>query len=406
MSSDAAATAARSSAPAASRTRRRWLTGLTVLVVVLGVAWGAWWLLALRYQQTTEDAYVSGNVVQLTPQVFGTVIAIHADDTDLVKAGAVVVDLDPADAQVALDAAKADLAKTVRDVRALYSSTAQLKATVAVRESDLERARDDLHRREGLAASGAVSGEELEHARTTVTAATSALAAARQQYEGNRAQTSGTTVADHPLVQQAAARLREAFLALRRTRLLAPVTGYVAKRSVQVGERVQPGTPLLAIVPLDEIWVDANFKEDQIRDLRLGQEVTLRADLYGRAVTYHGRIVGLGAGTGSAFAALPAQNATGNWIKVVQRLPVRIGLEPKALAAHPLPIGMSMRVTVATRDRGGAMLAGSAPAQPRYQTAPIDPALTEANALVDSVIRANAEDGTAAGPAPDGRAAR
>jgi membrane fusion protein (multidrug efflux system) len=364
-------------------------------VVVLGLGgYGAWWMAAGRWAQTTEDAYVAGNLVQLTPQVGGTVVAIRADDTDLVRAGQTVVELDRADAQIALDQAEAALAKTVRDVRALYSGTDQLRASVDVRESELARVRADLKRRLSLADSGAVSGEELEHARTAVAGAEAALAAAREQWQANLAQTEGTKVESHPLVRQAAARVREAYLAYSRAGIAAPVTGYVAKRAVQVGQRLQPGTPLLAIVPLDHLWVDANFKENQLRDLRIGQPVTLEADLYGSRVEYHGRVAGLAAGTGSVFSLLPAQNATGNWIKVVQRVPVRVELDPEELRKNPLRVGLSMRVKIGTRDRTGAMLAGSPRNEPRYEAATQDPALEAADRRVADIIRANGRANT------------
>jgi membrane fusion protein (multidrug efflux system) len=366
---------------------------LLIVLLVIGAGYWFWWRTVARFEQTTDDAYVSGNVVTLTPEVSGTVIAIHADDTDLVRAGTPVVDLDQADLKVALAQSEADLAKTVRDVRALYASSDQLKATLDAREADLARARDDLARRQELASTGAVSGEELQHARNAVTSSIASVAAARQSWAANLAQTDGTAIASHPLVLAAASRVRTAYLALHRASLLAPVTGYVAKRAVQVGQRVQPGAALLAIIPLDQIWVDANLKEDQLRDLRIGQPVELTSDLYGSAVKFTGRVAGLGAGTGSAFAALPAQNATGNWIKVVQRLPVRIVLDPAQLKDHPLRIGLSMRVAVATRDRTGPTLAGAPQPTPRYEAPATDAVLVEADQVIARLVRANAGRG-------------
>jgi membrane fusion protein (multidrug efflux system) len=372
------------------KSRRRIALTVFATLVVLGLgSYGAWWFMAGRWAQTTEDAYVAGNLVQLTPQVGGTVVAIRADDTDLVRAGQTVVELDRADAQVALDQAEAMLAKTVRDVRALYSSTDQLRASVDLRANELARAQADLQRRQSLASSGAVSGEELEHARTAVVSAQAALAGAREQWQANAAQTQGTKVESHPLVRQAAARVREAYLAYSRAGIVAPVTGYVAKRAVQVGQRLQPGTPLLAIVPLDHLWVDANFKESQLRDLRIGQPVTLEADLYGGRVEYHGKVAGLAAGTGSVFSLLPAQNATGNWIKVVQRVPVRVELDPAELQRNPLRVGLSMRVEISTHDRTGPQLAGSPRNEARYESATQDPALAAADRRVADIIRAN-----------------
>jgi membrane fusion protein, multidrug efflux system len=381
--------AATAFADARRRSRSRSLLVLLAVVIAGAGAYWIWWNSGARFRQTTDDAYVAGNVVTLTPEVSGTVIAIHADDTDLVRAGTPVIELDRADLAVALAQAEADLAKNVRDVRALYSSADELRATLEAREADLARARDDLRRRQELANSGAVSGEELEHARSAVSSATAAVAAAREGWGANRAQTQGTAIATHPLVQAAGARVRSAYLGLHRATLLAPVTGYVAKRSVQIGQRIQPGAPLLAIIPLDQVWVDANLKEDQLRDLRIGQPVELESDLYGGSITFAGRVAGLGAGTGSVFSALPAQNATGNWIKVVQRLPVRIELDPAQLAVHPLRVGLSMRVAVNTRDRAGPALATAARAAAPYVAPGNDSVIAEADRKIASIIAAN-----------------
>jgi membrane fusion protein (multidrug efflux system) len=337
-------------------TRKRWLAIVIGAFAAIAIAYGAYWLIALRYLQSTDDAYVNGNVVQITPQISGTVVAIGADDTQFVVAGEPLVRLDQADAKVALDQADAQLAKTVREVRSLFATSAQLQATVAMRQSDLDRVSDDLARRERLASSGAVSGEEIQHARDAFASAKAALLAAREQLEANRVRVDRTTVENHPDVQNASAQVRDAYLTYARTVLPAPVAGFVAKRAVQLGQRVSPGSPLMAIVPLDQVWVDANFKEPQLATMRVGQPVKLTADLYGTKIEYHGKVAGFGAGTGSAFALLPAQNATGNWIKVVQRVPVRIALDEHELAAHPLQVGLSMQVAVDTHNRSGERL--------------------------------------------------
>jgi membrane fusion protein (multidrug efflux system) len=351
-----------------ARQRRVWLIAASAVLGLAAIGYGAYWALTLRFQESTDDAYVAGNVVQITPQISGTVVAIGADNTQFVQAGQPVVQLDRADAKVALDQAEAQLARTVREVRNLFSTSAQLAATLQVREADLATATEDLARRERLSNSGAISGEELQHARDGYRAAQAAVLSARQQLAANRARVDGTSVDSHPDVQNAAASVRAAYLAYARTSLPAPVSGFVAQRSVQLGQRVNPGTPLLAIVPLDQVWVDANFKEPQLASMRVGQVVNLTADLYGHSVTYHGTIVGFNAGTGSAFALLPAQNATGNWIKIVQRVPVRIALNPSELAAHPLQIGLSMKARVDTHDRGGARLPQLAQNVPTYST--------------------------------------
>ncbi len=341
----------------APRSRRKMLFALLGLgIVVAAVAFGVYYMTYARYHEDTDDAYVDGNLVQLTPLVVGTVIAVNADDTQIVNAGDPVVTLDPADSKIALSNAEAALGQTVRQVSSLYVNNDFYAASVAEREADLARASDDLRRRVAVANTGAVSGEDLAHARDAVKTAQAAYDAARQQAASNHALTDRTTVADHPNVVAAAAKVRDAYLAYARNTLPAPVTGYVARRSVQVGQRVAPGTSLMAIVPLNGVWIDANFKENQLRHMRIGQAVTLSADAYGSSVKYHGHVEGFSAGTGSAFAVLPAQNATGNWIKVVQRLPARILIDQAELQAHPLRIGLSMEVDVDTHDQSGGQL--------------------------------------------------
>jgi membrane fusion protein (multidrug efflux system) len=370
-------------------TRKRWLLLVGGAFALIALAYGGYWSAALRFVQSTDDAYVSGNVVQITPQISGTVVAIGADDTQFVKAGQTLVQLDQADARIALEQADAQLAKSVREVRNLFATTAQLQAAVSMRQSDLARANDDLARRDRLASSGAISAEEQHHAREAVASAQAALLAAQQQLEASRARVDRTTVANHPDVQNAAAHVRDAYLTYARTALPAPVSGFVAKRAVQLGQRVSPGSPLMAIVPLDQVWVDANFKEPQLSDMREGQPVTLKADIYGRGVKYHGKVVGFGAGTGSAFALLPAQNATGNWIKIVQRVPVRIALDPQELAAHPLQVGLSMQADVDTHQRGGDRLPQLAQSTPAYATSVFHSLDEIADGRVKAIIAAN-----------------
>ena len=320
------------------------------------IAYGAYWAIALRHAQSTDDAYVNGNVVQITSQVPGTVVSVAADDTDFVKSGTALVQLDTADAKVALEQATSNLAKTERSVRNLYATSAQLAATLRQREAEVAAAADDLKRRESLAASGFISREALQHDRTTLNVAEAAAAAARQQLAAQQALSDNTTVGNHPDVLSAIARVKEADLAYSRTTIAAPVSGYVAKRAVQLGQRIAPGAPLMAMISLDDVWVDANFKEGQLKEMRVGQPVKLTADLYGNKLEYHGKVAGFGAGTGGAFALLPAQNASGNWVKIVQRVPVRIALERDELAGHPLQVGLSMQVKVDTRDQSGDRL--------------------------------------------------
>ncbi|RKF48424.1 EmrA/EmrK family multidrug efflux transporter periplasmic adaptor subunit [Paraburkholderia fungorum] len=368
--------------------RKRMMTLLVIVILIAAVAYGLYYFLDARFHEDTDDAYVNGNVVQITPQVTGTVIAVNADDTQTVKAGDPLVVLDPADARVALEQAEANLAQTVRQVRGLFADDNQYQAQVAQRQSDLSRAQDDLKRRLTVAQTGAVSLEEISHARDAVKSAQAAVDAAQQQLASNRALTANTTIANHPNVQAAAAKVRDAYLNNARNNLPAPVTGYVAKRSVQVGQRVSPGTPLMAIVPLGGVWVDANFKEVQLKHMRIGQPVELTADVYGSSVVYHGKVVGFSAGTGSAFSLLPAQNATGNWIKVVQRLPVRIALDPQELEKHPLRIGLSMQADVSIKDDNGGQL-GQAP-NTVYQTNVFDKYGDQADAEIARIISENA----------------
>jgi membrane fusion protein (multidrug efflux system) len=369
--------------------RKLWIAAIAGVFAVAAIGYGAYWFFDARFQEYTTDAYVGGNVVQITPQVAGTAIVIGADTTDVVKAGQVLVELDAADALLALEAAEAQLAKTVRQVRNLFATSAQLQANVRMREADLAKARQDAARRQALSASGAISGEEINHASDSLKAAQAALAAARDQAAANLALVDRTTVENHPDVRNAASRVREAYIAYARTRLPAPVAGLVTQRSVQLGQRVSPGTPLMAVVPLDQVWVNANFTEPQLAHIRIGQPVSLISDFYGGKVKYDGKVVGMDAGTGGAFALLPAQNATGNWIKVVQRVPVRIAIEPAQLAAHPLRIGLSMQVTVDIHDRSGPTVAASR-TRPAYATTVFDTGQRDADALILTIVRANA----------------
>ena len=370
--------------------RRGRMLGITILLIIMLIAYGVWWQLFARHYENTDDAYVSGNVVQVTPQVSGTVLAIHADDTELIQAGKPLIELDRADAQVALDQAEAQLAQTVREVRTLFVNNNTLKANIALRTAERDKARADLTRRQQLIATGAVSKEELEHAQVAVQGADAALQATRDQLASNQVLTDHTSVEKHPNVQRAAAQVRNAYLAYVRTTLSAPITGYIAKRSVQVGQRVAAGTPLLSIVPLHTLWVDANFKEVQITNIRIGQPVTLISDLYGSKMTYHGNVIGLAAGTGSAFALLPAQNASGNWIKVVQRIPVRISLDPQELKTHPLRIGVSMQVKIdVAKTDGTSLTTGAVRTTPAYKTEIFEAAGKEADTRITRIIADN-----------------
>jgi membrane fusion protein (multidrug efflux system) len=366
---------------------------ITIGVVALAAAAAAYYLTVARYYESTDDAYVNGNVVQVTPQVVGTVIAVNADNTQAIKQGQPLVQLDPADARIALQQSEAALAQTVRQVHTLYVNNLQFGAVLEQRKADLARAQEDYRRRLDIAKTGAISTEEITHARDALSNAQAAYDAANQQLASNQALTWNVSIANHPDVLAASAKVRDAYLAYARNTLPAPVTGYVAQRVVQVGQRVAPGTPLMAVVPLNEIWVDANFKEVQLEHMRVGQPVALHADVYGSSVTYHGHVVGFSAGTGSAFSLLPPQNATGNWIKIVQRLPVRIALDPKELQAHPLRIGLSVIAEVDLHNENGANL-NDAP-NTVYQTPVFADYGSQADARIAQIITQNAGDDVA-----------
>jgi membrane fusion protein (multidrug efflux system) len=352
---------------------------LGAVVAIAAIGYTAYWLTVGRYYESTDDAYVASDIVQITSEVSGAVLGVHADDTQSVERGQVLVELDPADANIAVSAAEAELARTVRQVRALYAQADQLRAQIAERETDLKKSQSDYARRQALVADGAVSGEELAHAQDTIAQARAALQASQRQLDATLAQIEGTTLEDHPNVLAAAARLRDASLALRRTTIRSPVSGTVAKRAVQVGQHVNPGAPLLAVVPLDDVWIDANFKESQLRNVRVGQPVTVHADIYGKDVDYQGTVAGLAAGSGSAFALLPSQNASGNWIKIVQRVPVRINLDPEQLKNNPLRVGLSMHAEIEIRDTSGPLVAAQVrnTPQPQRQSVGEDPAIEQ-----------------------------
>jgi membrane fusion protein (multidrug efflux system) len=336
-------------APVAGNGKRKRALLAVAAIVVLGLlAWLLWYVFVGRWHVDTDDAYVQGNVVEITPQAGGTVVAINADDGMKVVAGQVLVQLDPNDARVALEQAKANLAGTVRQVRGLYNAVEAGQADLRARQVALQKARADVARREGLVASGAVSAEELAHARDALAAAEAAVSASHEDLSRNRALVDATSVSSQPQVQAAAAAVRAAYLNLQRAAIVAPVTGYVAQRSVQLGQRVAPGTTLMTVIPLEQAWVEANFKETQLDKLRLGQPVKLTSDVYGGGVEFDGKLASLGLGTGSAFSLLPAQNASGNWIKIVQRVPVRIALDAGTEARQVLVAGLSAKVEIST----------------------------------------------------------
>lgn len=370
--------------------RKNALLLLTLLFIIVAVAYGIYWFIVARHFEETDDAYVAGNQVQIMAQVSGSVTKVWADNTDFVKQGDVLVTLDQTDAQQAFEKAKTELASSVRQTRQQMINSKQLQANIEVQRTALSQAQTDLNRRVPLGSANLIGREELQHARDAVASAQAQLDVAIQQYNANQAMILGTALEQQPAVQQAATEVRNAWLALERTKVVSPITGYVSRRAVQPGAQIGTTTPLMAVVPATQLWVDANFKETQLAHMRIGQSATVVSDIYGDKVTYTGKVVGLDMGTGSAFSLLPAQNATGNWIKVVQRLPVRIELDEKQLADHPLRIGLSTLVKVDTADRDGQVLASQTRSAPAYESSAREVKLDPVNTLIAEIIQANA----------------
>ena len=368
---------------------RRPLFILAAIAVLGLLGWGLHYLTVGRFHVSTDDGYVDGNLVRLTPQLAGTVTAINTDETQFVRRGQVLVQLDPRDTQVSLAQAKANLAQTVREVAQLFSEEQRNEALVQAQQVQLAQSSQDVERDKPLIALHGVSRETLQHEQNAVHNARAGLAQAAASLASTRAAIAGTTAATHPRVLQAEAQLRAAWLAAARTRVLAPVSGYIVRRAVQLGQQVSPSTEMLAILPVESVWVDANFKENQLAALRIGQPVSVEADMYGSHVHYHGKVLGLTAGTGSALAVLPAQNASGNWIKIVQRLPVRIGLDPAELERHPLFLGLSTDVSVDVHDQSGAALSKEPSWPAVLNTDVYDTQEAGADQAIDSILAAN-----------------
>ncbi|WP_454124809.1 multidrug efflux MFS transporter periplasmic adaptor subunit EmrA [Kosakonia sp. Marseille-Q7440] len=370
--------------------RKGLLLLLTLLFVVIAVAYGIYWFLVLRHFEETDDAYVAGNQVQIMSQVSGSVTKVWADNTDFVQKGDVLVTLDETDARQAFEKAQTQLATSVRQTRQSIINSKQLQASVELKKTALAQAQSDLNRRVPLGSANLIGREELQHARDAVASAQAALDVAVQQYNANQAIVLDTPLEEQPAVKQAATEVRNSWLALQRTKIVSPLTGYVSRRAVQPGAQISVTTPLMAVVPATNLWVDANFKETQLAHMRIGQSATIISDFYGDEVEYKGKVVGLDMGTGSAFSLLPAQNATGNWIKVVQRLPVRVELDAQQLSDHPLRIGLSTTVKVDTSARDGAVLAKQARTTPAYESNAREINLEPVNTLINNIVKANA----------------
>ena len=376
------------SAQRAERRRNGFLL-FGVVVLLAALVFGGWWLLAGRYSESTDDAYVAGNIVSVTSRENATVNALYADNTQQVRQGQLLIEMDPSVADVNMRAAEANLARAVRAVRGTFASADSYAAQLQHAEVTLAQARSDYERRQAALA-GAVSGEELGHARDAVQAAEAAVSSARGGLAQAQSGIAGVDVAHNPDVLAAEAQLRAAALAQAHMKIVAPVDGVIAQRTVQVGQRVNAGAPLMAVVPLSNVWVDANFKEVQLARMRIGQPVEVTTDLYGSKVVYHGRIAGLGAGSGSAFSILPPQNASGNWIKIVQRVPVRIALDEKEVKDNPLRIGLSVTAKVDIHDQSGPR-AGSAAPVSVMRGNPGDNVDAQVDALVKKILAANSQ---------------
>lgn len=369
--------------------RRRALLIVTFIFLLAAAAWALLWVFVFSTREKTDNAYVNGNQVAISAQVPGIVVAILADDTQRVEAGQILVKLDSTDADVRLQQNSSALAQAVRQVRQQTESANSADAQVAKARVDLKKAEADLARSAPLVVAQAEAPQNVQHLRDAVDQARASLDSAVAQAAASRAAIEGTQIANNPAVEQARANFRAAWIAAQRNNIYAPVTGYVAQRSVQVGNSVQPGQQLMSVVPLHDLWIDANFKENQLRHIRVGQPAKIEADVYGGSVEFHGKVIGLGAGTGSVFSLLPAQNATGNWIKVVQRVPVRIALDNKELDDHPLRVGLSTDVTVNITNDKGEMNAPLGNGQPVAQTTVYDQMASKADEEAEKIIKAN-----------------
>lgn len=371
--------------------RKKRLLGASAVFLFLMLLYCIYWL--FEYAQiSTDDAYVHGNLVPVMSQISGQVATISTDETDSVAKGQQVVTLDHLDAEIALNTAKAELALTTRQVSQLFHHMAELQANLSIAQNNLDKAIEDFDRRKGLVINKSISSEDLNHAQTTKESAKNAFELAKQQLISASALVGNTDLYHHPQVEKAATNLKNAYLNWKRTCIYAPDSGYVAKRAVQVGQQVSPNTVLMIIVPLNQIWINANFKESQLKNIRIGQPVKITVDAYGSGVIFHGKVVGLSPGTGTTFDLLPPQNATGNWIKVVQRLPVRIAIDPQDLKKHPLRIGLSTTVTINTNYREGNVLSMNQPSKIIYASENFHENFEEADELIHEILKSNTDN--------------
>jgi membrane fusion protein (multidrug efflux system) len=370
--------------------RGRRLLLVTAAGLAVGLVYLAYWRSYGGRYVVTNDAYVTGNLAPLKAQTSGAVVDVRADDTQFVHQGDVLVRLDGLEAQVAFERAAANLADSVRQIETQFSQAETLRQKLAAKEAKLQRSRRDLARYHSVAADGAVSAQQIEDSVFQVREQEADVRQARAELSGAEALIRNTTPVNNPKVLQAIAAFKQAYLDKVRQEIVAPVSGFVAKRSIQPGEQVRPETPLMAIVPLDYLWIVANFLENELAHVQPGQPVEITVDLYGSDVVYHGEVLGLGAGTGSVFSLMPPDNATGNYIHIVERVPIRIGLRLAELRAKPLRPGLSAVVRIDTSHPGRSVLQPlTTTPEAAYKTEVYDRQLDGADALIDKIIEAN-----------------
>lgn len=372
-----------------SQQRKKGLSIFILLLLLIAIGSAAYWFFFIKDFEETEDAYVSGNQVMVSSQVAGNIAKINVDNMDPVQAGDVLLELDDTNAKLSFEQAKSNLANAVRQISQLNYTVKQLKSAVRANEITLAQAQGNLNRRVQLVKDGAIDKESFQHAKEAVELAKANLTTSQNQLEANQALLLDGPLSEQPQIQSAVSNLKQAWLNLERTKIRSPIKGYVARRNAQVGQAVSVGGALMAVVNTDQMWLDANFKETQLTHMRIGQPVEIHFDLYGKDKTFNGKVVGIEMGTGSAFSLLPTQNATGNWIKVVQRVPVRIQLDPQQLAENPLRIGLSATVKVNVSDCQGETLRNQAPTTTLYSTNVLQYDESAVNNLIESIIRDN-----------------
>ena len=372
-----------------SQQRKKGLSIFILLLLLIAIGSAAYWFFFIKGFEETEDAYVSGNQVMVSAQVAGNISKINVDNMDPVQAGDVLLELDDTNTKLSFEQAKSNLANAVRQISQLNYTVKQLKSAVRANEITLAQAQGNLNRRVQLVKDGAIDKESFQHAKEAVELAKANLTTSQNQLEANQALLLDGPLSEQPQIQSAVSNLKQAWLNLERTKIRSPIKGYVARRNAQVGQAVSVGGALMAVVTTDQMWLDAKFKETQLTHMRIGQSAEIHFDLYGKDKTFNGKVVGIEMGTGSAFSLLPTQNATGNWIKVVQRVPVRIQLDPQQLAENPLRIGLSATVKVNVTDSQGETLRNQARTTTLYSTNALQYDESAVNNLIESIIRDN-----------------